>query len=79
MSKNLGTFYRSVGGYNQLRLVAPVLHFFITITVFFFKLIPNYICKKTSSYAQKIPLKVIFAPERRCSSRTFRYGYLVTT
>ena len=20
-----------------------------------------------------------FAPERRCSSRTFRYGYLVTT
>ena len=24
-------------------------------------------------------LRIIVSPERRCSSRTFRYGYLVTT
>ena len=34
-----------------------------------------FLLKKASS--QALPLSK--APERRCSSRTFRYGYLVTT
>ena len=43
----------------------PLKSLFLTMAVL------HYSCRIASSYD--------IAPERRCSSRTFRYGYLVTT
>ena len=38
-----------------------------------------YFVKQTHLQYKWKPTCFGFAPERRCSSRTFRYGYLVTT
>ena len=38
-----------------------------------------YFVKQTHLQYKWKPTSFGFTPERRCSSRTFRYGYLVTT
>ena len=35
--------------------------------------------KPTSYLLDVFHIRYVVSPERRCSSRTFRYGYLVTT
>ena len=71
---------------NYIWLVFGITGFLISMLAMFFWQLPipvSYthldVYKRQQQYKNKNLIDLSSSPERRCSSRTFRYGYLVTT